>query len=290
MKAAIEKTDRVMRTLAIARDQVPAGANFTGEADSAKNAAVQAVRDARWAYRRKQISRLRKADRDKFKPLAKYECYDDLWDDYAYGMIGKDRYEQLDKLWDERLEALTEYPDPDKYNDYADDYTAVLDDIIKAVANMSTNDLDDYRKIEELWRVEKKARRVDLRDIRIPINQKHRGDIEDAVKKVQNCTKVRTIDADDIYKMAETVKDWYKGEIPRAALAGTRVLIDLNAQTFAKSYTRNFMPTSTIAEFTITARQVYLTALYRGRCHAPSKKYEWDMPKAARDILDAQDK
>ena len=284
MKAAAEM-DRIQKTLEIVRDSVPG--EMTADAHMAQSMAIQAIESARGKYRQEQIDKLAEADEERFAELEEhwYSVREDIEHDYEIGMIDQETRERLIGLLDERKEAII------RYRKYTDDYMQVLDKVIQAVKGMKTSCVDDYNAITALWqkpRKKRKPRRVDLRDIRIPADQKHSDELEAALKQVQNCVSVRTIDVDDIYEMVEVIKGEYKGKVPRTALAGTRVIVDMNSQSFAKAYTRNFMPVSTIAEFIFSERQVYLTALYRGRYQ--DYKYWWHLSEAARAALDAQDK
>lgn len=283
MKAAVVEMDRIQKTLEIARDSVPG--EMTTDAHMAQSMAIQAIKSVRSKYRQEQIDKLAEADKERFAELEEhwYYVHKDIEHDYEIGMIDQETRERLSGLLDEREEANI------RCSKYTDDYMQVLDTVIRAVKDMKSADADDYNAITALWqkpRKKREPRRVDLRDIRIPIDKKHSGELEAAIDKVQAGVKVRIVDIDDIFDMADYVKGEYKGKIPRAALAGTKVIYDVNAQTFAKSY--GYTPMSTIAEITLTERQVYLTALYRGRCD--KYKYDWRMSEAARAALDAQDK
>lgn len=288
MKAAVEM-DRIQQTLEIVRDSVPGELTF--DARMARSLAIQALEAAKFRYRQRLIAKLAEADEERFAELRGehwYLVHEDIEHDYRIGMIDQETFERLSGLLDEKREADI------RRRKYEDDYMQVLKKVIQAVRGMQTSCADDYNRIAELWqepqepqepKKQREPRRVDLRDIRIPIDKKHSGELEAAIDKVQAGVKVRMVDIDDIFDMADYVKSEYKGKVPRTALAGTKVIVDANAQTFAKSY--GYMPVSTIAELTFSERQVYLTALYRGRCD--KYKYDWRMSEAARDILDAQD-
>lgn len=289
MKAAVVEMDRIQQTLEIVRDSVPGELTF--DARMARSLAIQALEAAKFRYRQHLIGKLAEADEERFAELSEhwYLVHKDIEFDYRIGMIDQETFERLSGLLDEKREADI------RRRKYEDDYMQVLKKVIQAVRGMQTSCADDYNRIAELWqepqepqepKKQREPRRVDLRDIRIPIDKKHSGELEAAIDKVQAGVRVRMVDTDDIFDMADYVKSEYKGKVPRTALAGTKVIFDVNAQSFAKSY--GYTPMSTIAEITLTERQVYLTALYRGRCD--KYKYDWRMSETARAALDAQDK
>ena len=263
MKAAVEM-DRIQKTLEIVRDSVPG--EMTADSRMARSLAVDAIARARCKHQRQLIDKLAEADDECLAELREhwYSMREDIERDYKIGMIDQETYERLSGLWAERLE------DGIRRRKYEDDYTQILDKVGMAVRDLQTSCADDYNRIAELWqepRKQRKPRRVDLKDIRIPLDKRHRGEIGAAIEQVQKLVTARTIDADDIYDAADWIREQYKG-IPRAALAGSVWIVDDNAQSFAKAYTNNFTPMSTIYRVEATAHKLYVTAIYRGRCEA----------------------
>ena len=263
MKAAVEM-DRIQKTLEIVRDSVPG--EMTADSRMARSLAADAIARARCKHQRQLIDKLAEADDECLAELREhwYSMREDIERDYKAGMIDQETYERLSGLWAERLE------DGIRRRKYEDDYTQILDKVGMAVRDLQTSCADDYNRIAELWqepRKQRKPRRVDLKDIRIPIDKRHRGEIGAAIEQVQKLVTARTIDADDIYDAADWIREQYKG-IPRAALAGSVWIVDDNAQSFAKAYTNNFTPMSTIYKVEATAHKLYVTSIYRGRCEA----------------------
>ena len=263
MKAAVEM-DRIQKTLEIVRDSVPG--EMTADSRMARSLAADAIARARCKHQRQLIDKLAEADDECLAELREhwYSMREDIERDYKAGMIDQETYERLSGLWAERLE------DGIRRRKYEDDYTQILDKVGMAVRDLQTSCADDYNRIAELWqepRKQRKPRRVDLKDIRIPLDKRHRGEIGAAIEQVQKLVTARTIDADDIYDAADWIREQYKG-IPRAALAGSVWIVDDNAQSFAKAYTNNFTPMSTIYKVEATAHKLYVTSIYRGRCEA----------------------
>lgn len=263
MKAAVEM-DRIQKTLEIVRDSVPG--EMTADSRMARSLAADAIARARCKHQRQLIDKLAEADDECLAELREhwYSMREDIERDYKAGMIDQETYERLSGLWAERLE------DGIRRRKYEDDYTQILDKVGMAVRDLQTSCADDYNRIAELWqepRKQRKPRRVDLKDIRIPLDKRHREEIEAAIDQVQQQVSVRTIDVDDIYDTADWIRERYKG-IPRASLAGSSWIVDDNAQRFAKAYTNNFTPMSTIYRVEATAHKLYVTAIYRGRCEA----------------------
>lgn len=263
MKAAVEM-DRIQKTLEIVRDSVPG--EMTADSRMARSLAADAIARARCKHQRQLIDKLAEADDECLAELREhwYSMREDIERDYKAGMIDQETYERLSGLWAERLE------DGIRRRKYEDDYTQILDKVGMAVRDLQTSCADDYNRIAELWqepRKQRKPRRVDLKDIRIPLDKRHRGEIGAAIEQVQKLVTARTIDVDDIYDTADWIRERYKG-VPRAALAGSSWIVDDNAQHFAKAYTNNFTPMSTIYRVEATAHKLYVTAIYRGRCEA----------------------
>lgn len=281
MKAAVEM-DRIQKTLEIVRDSVPG--EMTADSRMARSLAADAIARARCKHQRQLIDKLAEADDECLAELREhwYSMREDIERDYKAGMIDQETYERLSGLWAERLE------DGIRRRKYEDDYTQILDKVGMAARDLQTSCADDYNRIAELWqepRKQRKPRRVDLKDIRIPLDKRHRGEIGAAIEQVQKLVTARTIDADDIYDTADWIRGRYKG-IPRAALAGSSWIVDDNAQHFAKAYTNNFTPMSTVYRVEATAHKLYVTAIYRGRCEA--KQIRTSLSDAAKAALQAE--
>ena len=171
---------------------------------------------------------------------------------------------QVERRGEELGQRYAELGLREQSREYTDELCEAMKAASAAVRGLKSDQVDVFQAIEAIWR---KPRRVDLKGIRIPLDKRHRKEIEAAIDQVQQQVSVRTIDVDDIYDTADWIRERYKG-IPRAALAGSSWIVDDNAQHFAKAYTNNFTPMSTIYRVEATAHKLYVTAIYRGRCEA----------------------
>lgn len=186
---------------------------------------------------------------------------------------------QVERRGEELGQRYAELGLREQSREYTDELCEALKAASAAVCGLKSDQVDVFQAIEAIWR---KPRRVDLKGIRIPLDKRHRKEIEAAIDQVQQQVSVRTIDVDDIYDTADWIRERYKG-IPRAALAGSSWIVDDNAQHFAKAYTNNFTPMSTIYRVEATAHKLYVTAIYRGRCEA--KQIRTSLSNAAEAAL-----
>ena len=189
---------------------------------------------------------------------------------------------QVERRGEELGQRYAELGLREQSREYTDELCEALKAASAAVRGLKSDQVDTFQAIEAIWR---KPRRVDLKGIRIPLDKRHRGEIEAAIDQVQQQVSVRTIDVDDIYDTADWIRERYKG-IPRAALAGSSWIVDDNAQHFAKAYTNNFTPMSTVYRVEATAHKLYVTAIYRGRCEA--KQIRTSLSNAAEAALQAE--
>lgn len=189
---------------------------------------------------------------------------------------------QVERRGEELGQRYAELGLREQSREYTDELCEALKAASAAVRGLKSDQVDAFQAIEAIWR---KPRRVDLKGIRIPLDKRHREEIEAAIDQVQQQVSVRTIDVDDIYDTADWIRERYKG-IPRAALAGSSWIVDDNAQHFAKAYTNNFTPMSTIYRVEATAHKLYVTAIYRGRCEA--KQIRTSLSDAAEAALQAE--
>ena len=189
---------------------------------------------------------------------------------------------QVERRGEELGQRYAELGLREQSREYTDELCEALKAASAAVCALKSDQVDTFQAIEAIWR---KPRRVDLKGIRIPLDKRHREEIEAAIDQVQQQVSVRTIDVDDIYDTADWIRERYKG-IPRAALAGSSWIVDDNAQRFAKAYTNNFTPMSTVYRVEATAHKLYVTAIYRGRCEA--KQIRTSLSDAAKAALQAE--
>lgn len=240
----IEKTMEIVKAQKVNARHVPAGVSY------ARASAAEAIDRARQAYAEKQAERRGEELRQRYTELG-LSSGDFCFRHMTARQLG-DLYPIYCRYWEEYS------------REYTDELCEALKAASAAVRGLKSDQVDVFQAIEAIWR---KPRRVDLKDIRIPLDKRHRKEIEAAIDQVQQQVSVRTIDVDDIYDTADWIRERYKG-VPRAALAGSSWIVDDNAQHFAKAYTNNFTPMSTIYRVEATAHKLYVTAIYRGRCEA----------------------
>ena len=84
--------------------------------------------------------------------------------------------------------------------------------------------------------------------------------------KAQSRARVRTVSAEDISKALEGITARFR--IPKTALEGVRVTVDLNAQRFPNAY--NGIPESTFFAAVYSKRAWRVTEVWRGRTAMPN--------------------
>ena len=105
--------------------------------------------------------------------------------------------------------------------------------------------------------------------------------IDIILSEVQKLARVRTIRIDDMVKAFDYINKCFK--ISNKALEGTSVVVDLNAQDFAKSY--KGVPESTIFEAVYKNGNWKITNIYRGRTKTYSKRIECDLSDTAKEAI-----
>ena len=119
----------------------------------------------------------------------------------------------------------------------------------------------------------------------IRVTEENLEAIEKAIAEAEGKATARTISAGAIIYTAEEIEQ-YLG-IPKKALEGTRVSVDLNAQTFPAAYTNRNTPYSTHFDMIYTHREWRLERVYRARTNAPLHRYDITLtPEGKQAVLD----
>lgn len=84
--------------------------------------------------------------------------------------------------------------------------------------------------------------------------------------RVQSRARVRTVSAEDIGKALDRITARFR--IPKTAMEGVRVTVDLNAQKFPNAY--NGIPESTFFSAVYSKRAWRVTEMWRGRAAMPN--------------------
>ena len=105
--------------------------------------------------------------------------------------------------------------------------------------------------------------------MKIKISSDNLETMTKAIEAAQRNAIVRTITAEGVIKAIETVNN--KLGISKLALKGVEVTIDINAQTFPKSY--NGIPESTIFTAVHNGIDWYLINVRRSRCRSFNSRY-----------------
>lgn len=83
---------------------------------------------------------------------------------------------------------------------------------------------------------------------------------------VQSRARVRTVSAEDVSKALDGITARFR--IPKTAMEGVRVTVDLNAQKFPNAY--NGIPESTFFSAVYSKRAWRVTEVWRGRTAMPN--------------------
>ena len=119
----------------------------------------------------------------------------------------------------------------------------------------------------------------------IRVTEENLEAIEKAVAEAEGKATARTILAGDIVYAAAEIEQYLS--IPKKALEGTRVSVDLNAQVFPNSYTNRHTPISTHFDLVYIHREWRLERVYRARTNAPLHRYDIALtPEGKQAVLD----
>ena len=119
----------------------------------------------------------------------------------------------------------------------------------------------------------------------IRVNDANFEAIEKAVAEAEGKATARTISAGEIIYAAEEIEQYLA--IPKKALEGTKVSVDLNAQTFPNAYTNRHTPISTHFDLVYTQREWRLERVYRARTNSPLNRYQITLtPEGKQAVLD----
>lgn len=119
----------------------------------------------------------------------------------------------------------------------------------------------------------------------IRVNDENLEIIEKAIAEAEGKATARTISAGAIIGAAEEIEQYLA--IPKKALEGTKVSVDLNAQVFPNSYTNRHTPISTHFDLVYIHREWRLDRVYRARTNSPLNKYQITLtPEGKQAVLD----
>ena len=113
----------------------------------------------------------------------------------------------------------------------------------------------------------------------IVINEKNTWRISDAIKEAEGRAKERTLIWPDLFMAIKIIED--KLDIPKVAMTGIKVDVDVHAQKFPNAY--KYTPMSTHAIIEKTKAGWKLTNVSRDICR--TKQFEVTLTEAAKHAL-----
>ena len=113
------------------------------------------------------------------------------------------------------------------------------------------------------------------------INLTKTEEVKKALQEIQKLSRVRVVEVEQITAAVKEIEEKIK-VVPKTHRSGVIAIIDINAQTFPKSY--NGLPESTIIQIEFFASGWFITNIFRGRCEV--KKYRLFLnDRAKEDII-----
>lgn len=112
-------------------------------------------------------------------------------------------------------------------------------------------------------------------------NEKNKVALEGALDRIQSRSRVRTVTVKDVYEAAEHVEK--KLGIPKKALEGVQVHVDLYAQTFPSAY--HGIPESTQFDMVFSKRFWRVVKVSREQCKSSGHDYSVTFSDEARKAL-----
>lgn len=120
-----------------------------------------------------------------------------------------------------------------------------------------------------------------MEEIIITGSASSRAKLDCAIGEAQSRARVRTITVEDIVKALADVEDQLG--IPKTALEGVTVTVDLNAQKFPNAYSG--IPESTHFQAVFVRRHWHVTDVWRGMVSAPHHMVDVTLSDTAKDEL-----
>lgn len=115
----------------------------------------------------------------------------------------------------------------------------------------------------------------------IVISIKNRDRLSQAIADVQEKTKEREIDVDDLFRAINDVER--ELGIPKCSMIDTKVYVDMNAQEFPNAY--KYTPYSTQFTMRKTAKGWNLIDIRREICKRPSNRYILVLSNDAKEAI-----
>ncbi len=103
-----------------------------------------------------------------------------------------------------------------------------------------------------------------------------------AIIEAEGKARVRYITVNDVRKALIDVEKHIR-YFSSEDLNGISIVSDINAQRFAKAYTRKYIPMSTIFEAVHNGKEWMITAIYRGKC--TTKQVVINIPEESKVVI-----
>ncbi len=110
---------------------------------------------------------------------------------------------------------------------------------------------------------------------------KKREKLEKAIKEAEGRATARTITVSDIMESLRYIEK--KLGVPKKALEGCKIYVDINAQDFPKAY--KYIPESTHFSAEFVHGSWRITNISRGQIRKPSKRYLVDLTEDAKKAI-----
>lgn len=102
-----------------------------------------------------------------------------------------------------------------------------------------------------------------------------------AIKLAEGRAKERTVNVEGIANAIDTIEQ--KLEIPKKSMIGVTVIIDLNAQNFAKGY--RYTPQSTKVKLIRKKTCWCILNIWRGYTESPTRRYAFTFTEEAKEAI-----
>ena len=114
------------------------------------------------------------------------------------------------------------------------------------------------------------------------LNKKNLAKIDETIKAVEGRSSARTVTAEKI--LEEVIRVEKEIHVPKKALVGLEIILDLNAQDFPRAY--KYVPMSTQVRLIRTASSWTITSIWRDRTQGGGRRVVFlTVPQITRDAV-----